>query len=199
MNQRKKQPERTRQVILQAAGNGFATQGYAATGLGGIVEAAGLTKGALFHHFRDKQSLAVAWISHDLAEGIGAAWIDPLQTVASLDGLKSLCRSRCMELHPGDPLSALVAVTAETASSDDVLREAAAALFARLREAFSALIERGKSAGWIHRSIQPPAEAAFIVSSLAGLTIAAKASPEESTRRSGAGALEAYLETLRAQ
>lgn len=199
MNQRKKQPERTRQVILQAAGNGFASQGYSATGLGGIVEAAGLTKGALFHHFRDKQSLAVAWISHDLSDGIASVWIDPLQGVTSLDGLKSLCRTRCLELHPGDPLSALVALTAETAASDAVLREASATLFARLREAFAALIDRGKSAGWIHRSIQPPAEAAFIVSSLAGLTVTAKANPEESTRRSGAGALEAYLETLRAQ
>lgn len=199
MNQRKKQPERTRQIILQAAGNGFSTQGYAATGLGGIVEAAGLTKGALFHHFRDKQSLAAAWISHDIGEGIGAAWIEPLQQVSSLDGLKSLCRARCLELHPRDPLSALVAITAETSSSDPVLRDAAAALFASLREAFAALIDRGKSAGWIHRSIQPAAEAAFIVSSLAGLTVTAKADPEESTRRSGAGALEAYLETLRAQ
>ena len=199
MKQRKKQPGITRQSILEAAGEGFATRGYAATGLGLIVSRAGLTKGALFHHFQDKRALAMDWIATELVAGIDAGWVRPLDDITSLDALKSFCRARCMEVHAADPLSALVAITAETAHGEPDLREASAGVFNLLRKAFTDLMERGKSSGWIHRSIQPAAEAAFIVSSLAGLTVTAKADPVEATRRAGAAALDAYLETLRAQ
>lgn len=199
MKQRKKQPGITRQSILEAAGEGFATHGYAATGLGTIVSRADLTKGALFHHFHDKRSLAADWITTSLGTSIAADWIHPLDEIHSLDGLKSFCRSRCLDLHTTGPLSALVAITAETAHSEPALRDAAAAVFTALRQSFAELIERGKSAGWIHRSIQPAAEAAFIVSSVSGLTVTAKADPTDATRRAGADALGAYLETLRAQ
>ena len=199
VKQRKKQPGITRQAILEAAGEGFATQGYAATGLGTIVSRAGLTKGALFHHFHDKLSLAADWIASEIQTGIEADWIRPLEDIHSLDGLKSLCRSRCLELNATDPLSALVAITAETAHSEPALRDASVAVFTALRQSFADLIERGKSSGWIHRSIQPASEAAFIVSSVAGLTVTSKADPTDATRRAGADALGAYLETLRAQ
>ena len=70
MKQRKKQPALTRQAILNAAGVEFSRHGYAGTGLGAIVGRADLTKGALFHHFADKQALAVAWVGENLAAAI---------------------------------------------------------------------------------------------------------------------------------
>jgi TetR/AcrR family transcriptional regulator, transcriptional repressor for nem operon len=199
VKQRKKQPAVTRQAILAAAGEGFAACGYAATGLGDIGSRAGLTKGALFHHFPDKRTLAADWITSEVRTGIDAEWIGPLDEIRSLDALKSFCRSRCLDLGTVDPLSALVAITAETAHAEPHLREASAGVFTALRQSFADLISRGKSDGWIHRSIQPASEAAFIVSSVAGLTVTAKADPTDATRRAGADALGAYLETLRSQ
>jgi AcrR family transcriptional regulator len=51
------QGEATRQALLQAARATFGSQGYAATSLDEVVAAAGVTKGALYHHFADKESL----------------------------------------------------------------------------------------------------------------------------------------------
>jgi AcrR family transcriptional regulator len=51
------QGEVTRQALLGAARATFGSQGYAATSLDEIVAAAGVTKGALYHHFADKESL----------------------------------------------------------------------------------------------------------------------------------------------
>ncbi|HEY2774792.1 MAG TPA: TetR family transcriptional regulator [Candidatus Binatia bacterium] len=48
---------RTRSDILRAARKLFADQGYAATTTGEIAEAAGVTAGALFHHFDGKTAL----------------------------------------------------------------------------------------------------------------------------------------------
>jgi AcrR family transcriptional regulator len=48
---RAQQRERTRAVLLDVSRRLFATHGYAAVGLAEIVRAAGVTKGALYHHF----------------------------------------------------------------------------------------------------------------------------------------------------
>ncbi len=49
--------EATRQKILDAAIDLFSEVGYAAAGLGEIIERAGMTKGALYHHFDSKDAL----------------------------------------------------------------------------------------------------------------------------------------------
>jgi len=47
----------TRAALLEAARSLFAAQGYAATGREQIVDAAGVTRGALHHHFGGKEQL----------------------------------------------------------------------------------------------------------------------------------------------
>src|SRR5271163_4168197 len=54
--------EATRQKILNAAIDLFSEVGYAAAGLGEISVRAGMTKGALYHHFDSKEALATAII-----------------------------------------------------------------------------------------------------------------------------------------
>ena len=50
--------EATRRKILDAAIEVFGEVGYAAAGWGAIIERTGMTKGALYHHFDSKESLA---------------------------------------------------------------------------------------------------------------------------------------------
>src|ERR1700756_1940061 len=54
--------ETPRQKILDAATDLFSEVGYAAAGLAEIIERAGMTKGALYHHFDSKEALATAII-----------------------------------------------------------------------------------------------------------------------------------------
>jgi TetR/AcrR family transcriptional regulator, transcriptional repressor for nem operon len=197
MRPRKKQPEITRRAILDAAGVEFALNGYAGTGLEAIVGRAELTKGALFHHFTDKRAMAVAWIDDLLGAEIAARWIEPLADIGSLDGLRAFLRARCLEMRPGDAASALVSLASET--SDGALGAALERVLAGWRAGLTNLLERGKNEGWIHRSIRPPAEAAFLVSAVAGFTVTTRAGDGENLRRGCADALEGYLETLRAQ
>ena len=54
--------EVTRRKIIDAAIDVFGEVGYAAAGWGTIIERTGMTKGALYHHFDSKDSLASAII-----------------------------------------------------------------------------------------------------------------------------------------
>jgi AcrR family transcriptional regulator len=54
--------EATRRKILDAAIDVFSEVGYAAAAWGTIIERTGMTKGALYHHFDSKESLASAII-----------------------------------------------------------------------------------------------------------------------------------------
>ena len=50
-------PERTREQILEKSGELFNTQGYKATSISEITDATGFTKGAIYKHFRNKEDL----------------------------------------------------------------------------------------------------------------------------------------------
>src|SRR3712207_6136824 len=67
--------EATRGALLRAARDLFSERGYAAVGTNEIVERAGVTRGALYHHFRDKRELFEALYEQmeaELVASIGA-------------------------------------------------------------------------------------------------------------------------------
>jgi AcrR family transcriptional regulator len=65
----------TRAKLVGAARRLFAARGFAAVGTEEIVRAAGVTRGALYHHFRDKEALFAAVyeeVERELAEDMSA-------------------------------------------------------------------------------------------------------------------------------
>lgn len=81
-HRRPKTPEQTRRALLNAAAVQAIAQGMAALSLPAVAEAAGLTKGAVFHHFGSRQGLIEA-LCADLIARIDAE-IDA--TMAEDDG-----------------------------------------------------------------------------------------------------------------
>ena len=57
----------TRKRVLEAAKTLFIAKGYAATGTPEIVAQAGVTRGALYHHFEDKRALYLALVEAESA------------------------------------------------------------------------------------------------------------------------------------
>ncbi|WP_194778264.1 TetR/AcrR family transcriptional regulator [Pararhodonellum marinum] len=66
--------EATKEKILTVSASLFNVQGFKATSLSDITEATGLTKGAIYRHFRDKEALESStyeFISHLIFEKLG--------------------------------------------------------------------------------------------------------------------------------
>ena len=75
-----KQGEATRQALLEAARTLFGERGYAATSLDEVVQAARVTKGALYHHFGGKQELFAAvyeQVKREVSERAATAFLEP--------------------------------------------------------------------------------------------------------------------------
>ncbi|RED31921.1 TetR family transcriptional regulator [Rhodopseudomonas thermotolerans] len=67
---RRTNPERssaTQAALIAAARQAFVARGYADTSTPDLVEAAGVTRGALYHHFADKQALFRAVVEAESA------------------------------------------------------------------------------------------------------------------------------------
>lgn len=72
---RAEQREETRRTLLRESRRLFAAQGYGAVGLAEIVRAAGVTKGALYHHFDGKAELfraVLEEVQREVGEAVAA-------------------------------------------------------------------------------------------------------------------------------
>ncbi|WP_052950733.1 TetR/AcrR family transcriptional regulator [Devosia limi] len=67
----------TRDTIIEHAFSLFMERGYDSASLADIVKASGLSKGAVYHHFRDKQELHDAAIEHFFLRFFGAGTSAP--------------------------------------------------------------------------------------------------------------------------
>lgn len=84
----KKDAEKTRQSILDAAFDLFATKGYTRTTLNEIASVAGVTRGAVYWHFRDKVDLFMAlWKEIHASAGVQPEDLR-IDQVESLDDCK---------------------------------------------------------------------------------------------------------------
>lgn len=79
--------EATCGALLTAARRLFVEHGYAATGTPELVAAAGVTRGALYHHFRDKSELLLAVamaMAQEVAQAVAASAPDDLPPLQAL-------------------------------------------------------------------------------------------------------------------
>src|SRR5258708_30639706 len=78
---RLRDPERTREHLLQAASREIYRSGFQSAGLDTILASAGVTKGALYYHFQNKEALGYAVVEEAIAPDVHGKWVRPLQSV----------------------------------------------------------------------------------------------------------------------
>jgi AcrR family transcriptional regulator len=97
---------RTRMRILEAGVNLFATKGFPETSMDDIAQAAGMSKGGLYHHFGTKGAVLGA-----IVRGLGEAGAQPLaREEASENGLGKLLVDAWAEAARSPELRAAITV-----------------------------------------------------------------------------------------
>src|SRR5580658_3300712 len=84
---------RTRAALLRAARQLLAEQGFAQTGREEIAQRAGVTRGALYHHFASKTEVAAAVVDELEAELVDLVVAAALRGDGVLDQLHRGCRA----------------------------------------------------------------------------------------------------------
>src|SRR5258706_16027169 len=78
---RLRDPERTRERLLQAASREIYRSGFQSAGLDTILASAGVTKGALYYHFKSKEALGYAVLQQVMPPDVHGKRVRPLQSV----------------------------------------------------------------------------------------------------------------------
>lgn len=139
--------QHTRQRIVASAGKIFRSSGYAASGLAGIMGAAGLTVGGFYAHFASKEALLIEVLSETLAAG-QRRLATGLEAASGNDFVRALVerylsRVHCDHPEHGCPLPSLAVELGR--QSDDTRADFEALLLKALRGYEARLPEPGES------------------------------------------------------
>jgi len=142
----KEQAQQNRQALLDAAGRLFKKHGIDGIGVAEVSREAGLTPGALYKHFADKQDLAAQAFSHAFRRGFDRVNAPPPGAQRPVDTyLKAYLSPRLRDdLEAGCPL---IASACETGRQGEQLSQSFADAFVEFRASVeSALPDTGDAA-----------------------------------------------------
>jgi len=194
-------PENTRRKILEAAFAEFYKNGFQGGSINRIVDEAGATKGALFHHFKSKNDLGYAVAKEIIHPRLKSRWSDPL--AESDDPIRDLKRifRQCLkeemdngQLVQGCPLNNLAL---EMSPLDERFRKTLEKIYGSWRESIAAAFSRGIRAGKVRKGVSPGKVAAFIVAAQAGMVGTAKNAQCTTLLGLTRAALFDYLDSLK--
>lgn len=192
-------PDATRQKLLERAFEEIHRNGFRAASLDSILEDAGVTKGALYHHFANKAELGYAVIDEVVRPRIEEMWRPVADAGNPIDAALLAIRDRLREradlaLAFGCPFNNLCQ---EMSPVDEGFRTRLNRILHEWRDAVTDALRRGQHNGSVCRDVDPRAAAAFIVSSIEGCVGMAKASQSREFLEAGFRGLVEYLEHLR--
>jgi AcrR family transcriptional regulator len=169
--------EETRTHLLEAAVRLFARQGYEASSVAEICAAAGVSKGAFYHHFESKQALFLALLDEWLSR-LDAAFSSVRQanTPVPQAVVRMADMAGGMLASSGVQLSIMLEFWMQ-AYRDPQVWNAAAAPYHRYQQYFAGLIEEGVRQGTL-RPVDPQLAARLLVSLSMGMLLQAVFDPK---------------------
>ena len=186
---------------MDAAFDEMMRVGYHAAGLDRILAAAGVTKGALYHHFRGgKRALAYAVLDERIRPDLEIRWFAPLKTTGDpVDVLQGVLRSVLEQdaaglQQYGSPLNNLVQ---ELSAADEEFRARLHVLSTAWRAAIAEALRRGQAAGTVRPNVPPNDVATVVVALVEGAAGLTKLTRDPAVLRTCVEGLGHYLEALR--
>lgn len=189
----------TRAKILLAAYKEIHCQGFQSASLSRILARAGVTKGALYHHFANKTELGYAVIDEVISQRIHLSFVKPLQSFENpVDGLVELISTSgdafsLTDIQLGCPLTSLAQ---EMAPVDEGFRARLIKIYEQWHDSIATSLQSAKDDRYIREDVDPYTAAITIVATMEGALNAAKVAQDmDKLYRCGAGLIQ-YLQLI---
>lgn len=192
-----RQPDVTREKILEAAFHEIHRHGFQAASVANILEDTGLTKGALYHHFPAKHDLGLAVVDEVVGRILEEAVFRPLREgTKPLRALQEILRTKRDKpevIELGCPLNNLMQ---EMSPLDEQFRKRLNALMRRWQDTVAEALRRGQKLGQVRKDVDCTAAALFIISAWEGCVGIAKNMQSASIYRLCFDQLSGYVASL---
>lgn len=194
-----KQPDITRDKILDAAYQEIYRHGFQAASLSNILAKTGLTKGALYHHFPNKNDLGFAVIEEVIREGFEVRMFAPLrESVDPIGTLTEIIRNKAESstLETVSQGCALNNLMQEMSALDVDFKRCLNGILKTWQDTVTDAVKRAQKQGQVRKDIDCRAAALFVVSAFEGCIGIAK--NQQSVKEFGLclAQLETYVQGL---
>jgi len=191
-------PERTRERLLQAAFEEIYRSGYRSADLDAILAAAGVTRGALYYHFDNKEALGYAVVDEVIASNLHQKWVlplrnakDPIEVLVRIIQSESLKRE---DVRRGCPLLNL---SQEMSGLDEGFRRRTARLYKDWHDAMAEALREGQKRGVVRSDIDANEIATFLMAAWEGYVVLGKNSQDPRMMKSGQRRVSGQIKSLR--
>jgi TetR/AcrR family transcriptional regulator, transcriptional repressor for nem operon len=195
---RLRDPERTRERLLQAASREIYRSGFQSAGLDTILASAGVTKGALYYHFKSKEGLGYAVVEEVVAPDVRGKWVRPLQSgkdpIDALIGIVQAISVRPEDVRGGCQLNNLAQ---EMSPLDSGFRKRLEIIFRAWREAVASVLRKGQTHGSVRRDLEPTDAAGLLIAMVEGYASLAKNAQDPRVTKAGIRNIVDWLRSLR--
>jgi AcrR family transcriptional regulator len=197
----KRNPDRTREVLLQAAFEEIHRCGFQAASVDAILARTGVTKGALYYHFPTKTQLGYAVVEEVIRQRILQRWGHELG--AREDPIAHLVEKLRFEAKHRWPLEALQVgcpvnnLANEMSPIDEGFRQRIEQVFQNWRGIIARMIHQGQKGGHVRADVKPAQVATFFVAAVEGTIGMAKNAQDPKLLQDNFTMLQTYLAALR--
>jgi|SRR5579863_781012 len=192
-------PERTRERLLQAAFREVYRSGYQSASLDAILASAGVTKGALYHHFDSKEALGYAVVEEIIAPDVYGTWVHPLQRskdpIDALIGIVQGISVRPEDVRGGCQLNNLAQ---EMSPLHAGFRKRLETVFHTWQEGVASALQEGQADATVRRDVDPDETARCLIAMVEGYGSLAKNAQDAKVLKAGIRTIVAWLQSLRA-
>ncbi len=168
-----KSPEQTRRLLLEKAYHEIHLNGFQGTSISSILDGTDLTKGALYHHFKNKNEIGYAVVDEVIRDEIQNDWVVPLSSsIDPVTDILNLIDKLCEEmdeamLQRGCPLNNLIA---EMSPIDPIFREKLHRILSMWRNCLKDAFSRGLQNGNVHKDVNPEEVSHFLIVFFEGIS-----------------------------
>jgi TetR/AcrR family transcriptional regulator, transcriptional repressor for nem operon len=196
MSRPRKQPDRTRARLVEVGFEEIYSRGFQPASVDAIVNRAGVTKGALYHHFPSKLELGYAVLDEVIGGFTDQRWLRPIAGEGDpIEAIINSIRTASMsDFEFGCPLNNLAQ---EMSTVDAEFHRRIAALYRRWESGVVAALARGQAEGSVRSDVDVAAAATFVVASIEGAYGLAKNRKDRQPLDACVEGLARYLGALR--